>query len=319
MTDTHTRDEWINNQLHQEGEHAVHIERFHTGPTGYVLMVQTERQRVYFKACGALFAYEPRLAAALDAWFPGEVPRVLGVHDDHHWLLMTEAGPTVRSLIRADGDRRRSAEMLRRFAALQQRTIPHRDDLLTLGVPDRRLDRLPALYDHLITDTPALMVGHADGISATDLDRVRAFAPSVRQLCEQLAEYNLPATLHHDDFHTNNVGILDDQYVFFDWGESAIAHPFYALLIALRDAQYTLKYDPATLDHLRDVYLGCWAEYGPPDRLHEALKLTHRLAALGRALSWWQVVAHADAAYRAENADALPYWLLTFLNDTPLE
>lgn len=32
-----------------------------------------------------------------------------------------------------------------------------------------------------------------------------------------------------------------------------------------------------------------------------------------------QLAAHADDAYRAENADAVPYWLLTFLNDTPLE
>lgn len=308
---------WINDQLSLRGEVARQIEPVRTGPTGYVLAVETGSRRCYFKACAGIAAHEPALAAALAAWFPEDVPPVLAVDEPRRWFLMADAGPTVRELIRADGDRSRSAEMVRRFAALQQAAIPYGDHLLALGMPDRRLDRLPDLYARLVADTPALLIGQEDGVSPADYERLQAFTP--RTLCDQLADYNLPATLHHDDFHSGNTGLSGTQVRFFDWGESFVAHPFYSLLIALRDARYILHYDQTALDYVRDAYLDCWTGYEPVARLREALALTHRLAALSRALTWWQVLAHAEPDYRAENADAVPYWLLTFLNNTPME
>ena len=308
--------QWITAQLGPLGERVKHIEPVRTGSSSAVFAVLTNVHRYYFKTCGAPFTHEPQLAAALDSWMPGSVPRVLAMDTARHWLLMADAGPMLRTRIQADGDTTLSDEMLRRFAALQQQMIPHQEELLRLGVPDRRLNRLPALYDDLIADTPALLVGQEEGVSAADLERLSAFAPTVRQLCAQLADYNLPETIQHDDFHTGNVS---EHYHFFDWGECYVAHPFYSLLIALRDAKFTLGYDPPTLDLLRDVYLQCWTDYTPLTRLHEVLAITHQLAALGRALSWWQLIQHADDAYRAEYADAVPYWLLTFLHNTPLE
>jgi hypothetical protein len=307
--------QWITAQLSSLGERVMNIELVRSGEASAVFSVRTDAHRYYFKTCGALFAHEPQLAAALDSWVPGSVPRVLATDTARHWLLMADAGPLLRTRIQADGDTTLSDEMLRRFAALQQRMIPHQEELLRLGVPDRRPDRLPALYDDLIADTPALLVGQEEGVSPADLERLRAFAPTVRQLCAQLADYNLPETIQHDDFHTANVS---ERFRFFDWGECYIAHPLYSLLIALRDAKFTLGYDPPTLDRLRDVYLQCWTDYAPLTRLHEMLAITHQLAALGRALSWWQLTQHADDAYRAECADAVPYWLLTFLHNTPL-
>lgn len=307
---------WITDQLDRLGERVEQIEPVRSGPASALFAVLTNDHRYYFKSCGELYAHEPALAAALDSWVPGSVPRVLATDTARHWLLMADAGPMLRARIQADGDTARSDEMLRRFAGLQQQMIPHQEELLRLRVPDRRLHRLPALYDDLIADAPALLVGQVEGVSAADLERLRAFAPTVRQLCAQLADFDLPETIQHDDFHTANV---TEDYRFFDWGECYVAHPFYSLLIALRDAKFTLGYDAATLDRLRDVYLQCWTDYAPLVRLREALAITHRLAALGRALSWWQAIQHGDDAYRAASADAVPYWLLTFLHNTPLE
>ncbi len=210
--------------------------------------------------------------------------------------------------------------MVRRFALLQQGAVRYVEPLLALGVPDRRLDQLPDLYLALLADLPALRVGHPDGVSGQELARLRAFAPEVRALCARLAAFNLPATLQHDDFHSGNVAFADGQYRFLDWGEGFVAHPFYSLLIALRDAKFILEHDEATLNAMRDVYLACWTDYEPMERLCEALALTHRLAALCRAITWWQVLAPISSGDdRAENADAVPYWLLTFLNNTPME
>ncbi|MFC2064267.1 phosphotransferase [Chloroflexota bacterium] len=312
-----TYKQWINVQLEPLGESVEHIEPVRTSPGSAVFSVLANGHRCYYlKTCSAPFTHEPLLAAALDSWMPGSVPHVLAVDTARHWLLMVDAGPSLRTRIQDEGDTTLSDEMLRRFAALQQEMIPRQEELLRMGVPDRRLEYLPAFYDELIADTPALLIGQKEGVSTKELEQLRAFAPIVRQLCQQLADYNLPETLQHDDFHTANVS---HQFHFFDWGECYKAHPFYSLLIALRDARFTLEYDPPTLDRMRNVYLECWTEYAPFKQLHEVLAITNQLAALGRALSWWQIIQHADDAYRAENADAVPYWLLTFLHNTPLD
>lgn len=315
---TQARDQWLRDQLEPRGEHIQSIEPVRAGPQSVVLAVHTASERYYFKACEPVVAHEPALVAALAQWAPDSVPPVLAIDTARRWLLMADGGPTVRELVRADGDRRRSVAMLEHLAALQQATSDRVQDLLALGVPDRRLDRLPALLDAIMADTPALMIGHDEGMTADEAARLRAFTPTLRALCDELAATGIPATLHHDDFHSGNVGLAGERYHIYDWGEAFVAHPFYALLIALRDAKYILGYDQPALDHMRDAYLACWTGYDSPERLRAALTITHRLAALGRALTWWQILAAADATTRAADGDAVPYWLLTFLHDTPL-
>ncbi len=319
LSSTAERDRWIADLLRRSGERVLHTQEVRRSPVSVVLAVQTGRRRVYFKDCGALFAHECRLMATLAARFPDSVPGIIGTDDTRHWVLMEDAGPTLRAAIRECGDHSLSEVMVRDFAALQRDTAAIVPDLLALGVPDRRLDQLPHLFETLIADTPALMIGHPDGMTAQDADRLRAFKPGLRDLCERVAAFGLPATLQHDDFHTANTSLNGDRCVFYDWGESAIAHPFYSLLIALRDAKFILHYEDADLIRVRNAYLDGWSAFGSRERLVEALALTHRLAALGRALTWWAVLRAGDEAYRAENGDAVPYWLLTFLNDTPME
>ena len=53
-----------------------------------------------------------------------------------------------------------------------------------------------------------------------------ALAPRFAELCERLAGYGVPETLHHDDFHDANIFVCGDRYTFADWGESCVAHPF---------------------------------------------------------------------------------------------
>lgn len=312
------RHHWLNTQLATLGATLISIESVRSGPGGDVLAVATDHGRCYLKACTGPSAHEPALAAALASWFPHDVPAVLAVNPSQGWLLLDDAGPTLREQVRADGDLARSVEMVRRFAVLQRASAEHSRDLMALHVPDRRLPCLPGLLNALLDDRAALLVGRADGLSEADYTRLRAVGPELRALCDPLSAIGLPDTIQHDDFHSGNVAVRGDAYRVFDWGESFIGPPFTTLLVALRDAKWILGYDNEVIEAMITAYLSVWADLAPMDQLREALRISFRLAALGRALSWWTVLAHADDAYRAENADAVPYWLLTFLNDTPL-
>ncbi len=319
MTDNEIaiRDQWIRNQLSAIGESVSVIEEVQRAGKCYVLAVTTPGGRYFFKECEPILKHEPALTKALAGWFPVDMPRVIGIDEARRWLLTADAGPDVRALMKADGDVNRWEAILSRFAALQQATVPYAEQLIALGVPDRRLDKLPAIYDELAADADALLIGQQDGLSEADLERLRHFRPEVERLCEALGGYNLPPTLHHDDFHVGNVGVLDGHYRFFDWGESCIAHPFYSLVIPIRYAKYIFKQEQPFLDHLRDLYLSAWTAYEPMERLYEALQLSSQLMALCRTMTWRQLAKDADEAYHAEIADTVPYWTLTFLNNTP--
>ena len=312
--------EWITAQIAQRGLKLTgEIEDVQITPSATVLSVMTDSGKVYFKAPMPAFAFEAPLTAKLAEWFPVDLPVVLGMDAARGWLLLRDAGVRVRDLIRADGDGSRWDEYLRRYVALQQATASRVDELLALGVPDRRLKKLPRLYDALLLDTAILLVGQKYGVSDAQFAELQGYLSTLQTLCDQLATYNIPQTLHHDDFHTGNTMVQANTPTFIDWGESCIAHPFYSLVIVLRDAKFTLKQDQATLDHLTDVYLRCWIAYEPMERLKEAFVVAAQLAALCRTLTWYRVVSNLPEDARTEYADAVPYWLVTFLKNTPFE
>lgn len=321
MTDGRSlQKDWIREQIAGLGlKLNGEIAEVKANPTSTVLYAQTDTGKVYFKAPMPAFAFEAGLTAKLAEWFPAKLPEVLAIDRAKGWLLMRDSGITVRELIRADGDISRWDDYIADYVSVQQETASRIDDLLALGVPDRRLDRLPALYQSLIADRAALLVGQKDGISEEQLAELPTYLPTLRARCTELAAFNIPQTLHHDDFHTGNTTVQGENCILIDWGESCIAHPMYSLVIVLRDAKFILKRDQQTLDHLVDVYLGCWTDYEPMPRLRQAFNIAAQLAALCRTLTWYQFVSNLAEHDKADYADAVPYWLLTFLNNTPFD
>jgi aminoglycoside phosphotransferase (APT) family kinase protein len=139
-------------------------------------------------------------------------------------------------------------------------------------------------------------------------------------MCDELASYHLPETLHHDDFHTRNILINEQGYVFFDWGDAAITHPFISMFVALRSAKYRLEYDDDALLRLRDAYLEPWSTYAPKVQLLGVFEVAQRLGIFSRALTWYQIVLSLEDRAMWEYEDTVPYWLRMFLtNEEPDE
>jgi aminoglycoside phosphotransferase (APT) family kinase protein len=134
-------------------------------------------------------------------------------------------------------------------------------------------------------------------------------------MCAELASYGIPETLHHDDLGPGNVlDRTNGQFVSFDWGDSAVTHPFCSAFIPLRVARLVYDAPLQVLERLRDAYLARWLEFGPLEHLRTAFSLAHRLGALQRALTWYEGVPQLDPASRWEFADAPGYFLLHFFD-----
>lgn len=315
---------WIEEQVTSRGYRIVApIEQVHVRVWSTVLRVPTSSGMLYFKASGPSFAYEPALTQTLSEHWPQCIPHVIAIDKQRTWILMEDAGRPLRELLLTGEkivNRVYLESALSLYAQFQIETAAYRDTLLSLGCPNRQLHVLPALFEQIVADTPILLVGQKGGVSEAELEQLRSFTPQVQAMCDELASYNLPETLHHDDFHTRNILINKQDYVFFDWGDSGITHPFFSMFTALRSAKYRLHYDENSLLRLLDAYLEPWRTYTSKEHLLGAFHLAQRLAILSRTLTWYQIAASLESGVIWEYDDAVPHWLRMFLtNEDPDE
>lgn len=313
---------WAEEQVARLGYAIVApSEQVHARAWSTVLRVPTSGGLLYFKAVAAGFAHEPPLTQFLSAHWPACIPHVLAVNIEQRWILMKDAGRPLRTLLLTGNtiaNRMYLEEAFSLYTQLQIETAAYTGKLLALGCLDRRLHMLPHLFEQIIADTPLLLIGQQGGIAEAELEQLRNFTPHVREMCDELASYQLPETLHHDDFHTNNILINERGYVFFDWGDSAVTHPFCSMFAALRSAKYRLSYDDHALLRLRDAYLEPWSSFASHlsrEQMLAAFSIAQRLAMLSRALTWYQVVSPLEERVKWEYEDAVPYWLKMFVTN----
>ena len=269
---------------------------------------------VWLKSVGPGSAQEPALVGALGEWAPEHVLVPLAVDRERRLMLLPDGGATLRA---AGGASSVEAweEMLGDYARLQIELVPHAEEMVGLGVPDLRPERLPQLVPDLLDDDEFQLRGRPDGLTEEVRDRLRAGLGEYGELCGRLADSGIPATLQHDDLHDANVFVSDGRCRFFDWGDASVAHPFLSLLVPLRVAARALDVPSgdAVLLRLRDAYLEAWSGYGGPAELREQADLALRVGPLPRAMTWRRILRGVHPDERAEWQDAVPGWTAEYL------
>jgi hypothetical protein len=313
-------DAWVRDQL---GRRRIDVRddivRHQLRPWSAVLRVPAGERDYFFKAVAPSLGHEPALTAALAAWRPDCMPEVLASDPARGWLLMPDAGPMLRGRFSGTETLEQWRRIMPLYAELQIEMAARRHDLLRLGAFDRRAVSLPAQYDALIADTSLLGIGEEDGLSTEQYERLCALAPAVRRICDDLAGSGIPETLHQDDLHDGNIFLRDGGYIFADWGEGCVAHPFCSLTVALRSVAHRLDLveDGPEIADLRTRYLTRWTRFAPPERLRVTATSARLLGTICRALAWRRVISGMTAVERGAYADAVPGWLSLFLESTP--
>ena len=308
--------EWIRSSLHANGLHlSAAIEQPHLRPWSTVMTVPTNGGLFYFKASADLFAHETALTAWLADFRPQLLPGLLAVDPGRHWMLMRDAGTPIRQFIRAEKDISPWRKVLPLYVNLQKDLTPHVSELLQLGTPDRRLSKLPALFESLIADESSMLLDTEDGLTSAEYARVKRSVPEFKEMCGRLAAFNIPETLHHDDFHDGNIFSSAEGITFTDWGESAVTHPFFTLVVMLRsvDNSLGLDFSPGA-EQVRGLYLQAWAPDVPPARLPSLLDLAGRIGCINRALTWKMVIDGLPGRLKPEYAPAVPSYIRDFIN-----
>ncbi len=288
---------WIESSLRDLGRAPTGpVEQVRTWPLSAVLRVPTENGRVYFKATSSspLFVDEGRVMTGLAGLFRHEVPRPLAIDSPRRWMLLDDIGDSLGW--QAPVEVRES--VLRVFAFMQVASSSDVAALLEIGCIDRRPAWLARETRQLLGDDEALAA-----FDEHEIARLRALEPVLVELCDRLAKGPVPNALVHGDLHLENVARVGGSYVFFDWSDACVTHPFLDLIDVHREE------DAAVRERLRDAYLSAWADYGSPQQLRELWDVSAPLASLNQAVSYRHIAANVEPASVQQLESALPDWL----------
>jgi len=314
--------DWIRAEL-KRGQVQIlgEIEQPHIRPWSTVLRITADEGLFFFKATAPYFGHETALTAFLARQYPHLSPQVLAVNLDRHWLLMRDSGTPLRAPIRAGQTIEPWRDVLPLYVILQKDLSTRQPELLGMGVPDRRLERLPALFSELLTDEAAMLLDQPESLTTAEFERLKAFGPRFEQMCARLASSGIPESLHHDDFHDGNIFLQDGRIIFTDWGESAVTHPFFTLVVMLRSVENSLNVEPEApqVQTLRDWYLALWGDYAPISQLRPVVALAERIGYVNRALTWHMLISQLPEELKPEYASAVPSYLKEFINSVEPE
>jgi hypothetical protein len=250
------------------------------GYTSCLLRAPTAKGPLYLKACPSMWPQEPQLTAALAGRYGNVTPIVVAAQPEERWLLtLGFDGQKLNQL----GDRDRYLvlweALLTQFGHMQIEYAHHTEHLTRLGCPDWRLDRLfPFVRRFLLELVPAIDWEGAD--SPWSRATLESLAERLEEACESLATYDIPATLHHGDFHSANILTDGASCRVVDWAfQAGIAHPFFFMSVVFEE-----HVDPPVRTRLRDRYLRLWTDREPMERLVEAFELAQPLALLHAAM-----------------------------------
>lgn len=261
-----------------------------------VLRADTTAGPVYIKAIAnaPLFAPEAAVTVALARLFPDQVPEPVAADLDRGWLALADFGPELGWDAPVDV----RAEMLRRWARLQQASAGQLDPLRAAGCRDRGLAWLAgAIPEWFAAD------GLRPYVPAEVADRLVAAVPRLVALCAGLAVYGLPDTLQHGDLHMANVAA---GYRFFDWTDAAIGPPFVDAVAVL------LAEDAAVEATLRDAYLSPW-----PAAAATAWPIAAALGAVNQSISYMSLGSFLARGSTGIFASFTGRWLQMVLDRLP--
>jgi hypothetical protein len=310
--------EWIHMQAEQNSFRLVgNIEQNHAYAWSTVMRVPTNEDMLFFKATAGETLYEIALTQKLSGWSPNCMPELVAVDATRGWMLMRDGGEQLRASIRPTQNIKPWEPVITRYAELQIGLVEHIEEILTLGIPDHRLARLPMLYTQLLADEASLMIGQEKGLTSTEFQQLKNLKPRFERICKSLAALGIPETLNNGDFHDGNILIRNGRITFFDWGDATLTHPFVSLRTFFVSIEISLKLDDYAftpeMEVLLERYLEPWQKYASKADLLTAYGLSKPVAAIVKALLWHQTISNLKDSLRDEYAHIVPELFREFL------
>ena len=289
--------EWAHNQLATMGYTLKNNvpEIVLDTPWSYVARFNTSSGLIYLKHTPEALALEADITKILRDKFHAPVLEVLAYNTKLACFLTKGAGNPLRETLKHKFDAALLSKAIEQFTSMQRSVANSVDSFFDLGVPDWRLERIPDLHAQLLSQENILL---ADGLSESEIIKLKECAPMVSNWCKELSGYAIKQTLVQCDFHDNNILIEDktQRLTFIDLGELVISHPFFSLTGFLWQTRkhHKLKEQDARYRQLLNRALSCYLSNQSEQRLLEAFQLAGSLWPVYEALCQYRLRMACD-------------------------
>lgn len=237
------------------------LEQLRSWERSSVWRVAQQGETRYLKITPPMFDHEAALTRWLGQRFPQSFPQV--VDDDA--LLMADYGG-VELITRPEPSLWAGA--MRRMGEIQRELIPGRETLAALGVPVRPLAWIRERAAAFLLDDGVCRIGDYP-LTVEEAARLRAAVPRLLRLIDEIDALGIPLTLEHGDLWHGQIVVRDGDFIFTDWSDATITHPFFSLAFFSAELANDLPDHPGAAVRIAEAYLHEWVAYAPPERLHE--------------------------------------------------
>ena len=269
---------WTNENLHKNGIIPIgDLQPVSGWALGQILKQGTNKGSVFFKATAflPLFSNESELCHKLAELMPEYVPNTILSCHNRQWMITHDFGGGLPE----NSSSSVWAEAFKSFSQLQIKSIKHIDELSNSGCLVRSIDELPELLQQAFTDQQVISQLPDMLVSQRQL-----IVSNVSRAIEKLNSFNLPKTLVHGDLHIENIAKPDEKFIFFDWSDACISHPFI-------DGTYIYRM-PESEDKqtIINAYLSAWTYIADMDELLDAWKYGELVCYAHQAISYASMV-----------------------------
>ena len=233
----------------------------------------------YFKATALLplFSNEAQVNKKLAKLFVNKVPEVVAINADKQWMLTTDFGGGLPE----NADKKHWQLAFGEFAKLQIAAIEHTETIKQHGCLSRHANYTLVQLTEYFSDTE--IVNHLP--EQVTSARVQILA-EVEQSIIALEQLAIPNTLVHGDLHIENIASTNNGYLFFDWSDACIAHPFV-------DGTYIYRMDESEdKQAIIDAYLTPWREMFAKDIVDKAWQLAEIVCYAHQAVTYASMIKH---------------------------
>ena len=147
-----------------------------------------------------------------------------------------------------------------------------------------------------------------------ELEQLRGLVPILKAQVAELAAFGLPDSLIHGDLNPHNIALAETGgFIYYDWTDLSISHPFFDLDAMLEWGSPFEKEIPDWQKRVRNAYLEAWTGFLPMPELVRAFELSARLAIMVQALNYHWIVTRIEKSGRWEFENEVPYYFRRLL------
>lgn len=267
-------------------------------PYSSVVRFLTSSGDIYLKQTPPTLFLEGAIMKVLHDQFHANVPAVIQQNKALNCFLMKDYGSSLREYLKNDFQPDLLCQGIKKYTTIQRAVENDIDAFFVLGVPDWRLEKLPAFYMELIDEEDEENLLKQDGITTNELKILHELYPVLLSMCKLLSNYKLRETLDHCDFHDNNMLIEKNTkaLTIIDWGEVVIAHPLFPLIsfISTAGSRYKLQETNLIFIRLEDACFENWLGNISKHDLREAMCLAKKIWPIYSALGYYRLMISAN-------------------------